>query len=147
MSFSTETKFEQCPKCHGWVPFRKDEEDGKWKQSSACRPCWKIKNLYKLLGAGTKISQGESADTLRDKLQRAEAALAVLEEENTTLRWATGEGITDGIVADLEALGCRPEHASEEKGALMTQASSEIIKLRREVLVLRAADESSHKKG
>lgn len=75
MSFSKETKFDQCPECGGWVPFRQDEEDGKWKQSSACRPCWTIKNLRELLSPGTKVSQGESADTLRGKLQRAEAEI------------------------------------------------------------------------
>ena len=80
MSFSDETRFEQCPKCGGWVPFRRDEEDGEWKQSSACRPCWKIKSLRELLSTGTKISQGESADTLRDKLQLAEVEVERLKE-------------------------------------------------------------------
>lgn len=80
MGFSDETRFEQCPECSGWVPFRKDEKDGMWKQSSACRPCWKIKSLREMLDAGTKVSQGESADTLRGKLQRAEAEIERLKE-------------------------------------------------------------------
>jgi hypothetical protein len=68
---------EQCPKCSGWLPTKLI--DGKAVPTTACRPCWEIERLQNLLAAGVKVSRGESADMLRDKLQRAEERIAELE--------------------------------------------------------------------
>lgn len=64
--------FEQC-ECGAWRPVT--ESEGRTVWASGCAACNKIRRLRQLLSEGVHVYKGDSAETLRGKLDRAEAEI------------------------------------------------------------------------
>jgi len=68
--------------CGAWRPISNIDRHEAWV--TGCRACDEIRRLRQLLGEGIHVYEGESAETLRGKLDMAEAEIERLNQLLTT---------------------------------------------------------------